>query len=97
MSPGDNGGTDRLLHLSESLGRLEGKLDRVMDGLSKAHSRIDNQERESKTALEVQERDIRSLEKVQAKLTVYATIGSSGGAALILLVANYLFGSVVGE
>mgnify|MGYP005838564559 CR=1 FL=1 len=94
MSPGDNGGTDRLLHLSEGLGRLEGNLSRVIDGLAKAHSRIDSQERESKAALEVQERDIRSLEKMQAKLTVYATIGSSGGAALILMIANYLFGTI---
>jgi len=76
--------TDRLIHLSESLGRIEGSLDRVSAELTRsvarAHERIDT------VAV-----DVRKLSVQQARLTVLATAISSCAAGAVLIIGQFLF------
>ncbi len=64
------------------LGRIEGKLDAVTSAVGRAHDRIDSVER-----------DVRVLERAQAKFTVYATMIAAAVATGAGLAVRKLFGA----
>lgn len=88
MSPASSHDTDTLIHLSESLGRIEGTLKSMQTELTRsvarAHERIDT--------VSV---DVRNLSVQQGRLTVLATAISTACAAGTLILAQWLFGNLL--
>jgi hypothetical protein len=79
---------DILMHLSESLGRIEGTLKSVQTELTRsvarAHERID-----------AVSKDVTSLRVQQGRLTVLATAISTCAAGAVLMIGQYLFGNIL--